>query len=88
MIIPLMTHTETSLASRPFRVATVAAVDSTSLGTTVIGGVLWRAVPVSPGTATCSAIAASCTGATSIRTTGFLSVACGIKINLFDYLSI
>ena len=87
--IPLMTHSETNQVSQPFRVATVTAVDhSATLGATAIGGVLRRPVRITPGSAPWAPVAATSTGPTPIRSTGFLSVACGIKINLFDYLSI
>ena len=61
---------------QPFRVATVATVGrSTALVTPVTGGVLLRAVPVTPGTGTCTTIAAMSTDSTAIRSWGFLSVA-------------
>jgi len=77
------------LLLQPFRVATVTTMEnSTTLGSTVSGGVLRRPIPMTPGTAACTSISAAYSGAASIRRSGFLSVACGIKINLFDYLTI
>ena len=74
------------LLLQPFRVATVTTMEhSTTLGTTAIGGVLRSTIQLTPGTATCTSITATYAGSPTIRKAGFLSVACGIKINLFDY---
>jgi len=56
--------------------ATVTTMEhSAALVTTVTGGVLLRAVPITPGTGSCSSIAAMSSGSTTIRSWGFLSVA-------------
>ena len=73
---------------QPFRVVTVATVvRSSALGSTATGGVLRSTVQITPGTATYSPISAISTGivANPPRKAGILSVAYGIKINLFDY---
>ena len=58
---------------------------SAPLGTPAVGGVLRRTIRMAPGAATCTPVTATLAGTASIRSSGFLSVACGIKINLFDY---
>ena len=64
------------LLLQPFRVATVTTMEhSTTLVTTVTGGVLLRAIPIAPGTGTCTTITALCTGSAAVRSWGFLSVA-------------
>jgi uncharacterized protein (TIGR02145 family) len=61
---------------QPFRVASVSSMGhSNALVSTVSGGVLLRAVPVSPGTGSCTTITAMYTGTTAMRSWGFLSVA-------------
>ena len=73
-------------ASLLFRVAAVAPmVHSTTLATTVAGGVLLSAVPITPGLGICTTTTSMCTGAATIRSMGFLCVASGIRfISLFD----
>ena len=70
-----------------FRVVTVAPVArSATLGNTVTGGFLRSSIRLTPGSATCTTVAAASSGASTVRTPGFLFVVYGI--NSFDYLSI
>jgi len=65
----------TKPALQPSLMAAVSTmVHSPALKTTVTGGVLRRAVPVTPGPGSCSTILAMQTGAMTIRRLGFLSV--------------
>ncbi|MFA7019734.1 MAG: hypothetical protein WC239_12205, partial [Sphaerochaetaceae bacterium] len=69
------------------RGATVTVEHSTTLVTAAPGGVLQRAIQITPGTGVCTTIAATYTGAATPRKAGFLSAVSGIS-NLFDYLAI
>ena len=71
---------------QPFRVASVTTlVISTALAAAVTGGLLQRAQHRSPGTGSYTTITAMYTGATSVRSSGFLFAVFGI-IDSFDYL--
>lgn len=75
-----------AVVSQPFRVVTVATlVFSTTLDTTVTGGVPRSTRHPTRGSGTCTPIPAMSTGPTTTREMVFRFVACGM-INLFDYL--
>ena len=71
---------QTKVVSQVFRAVTVTSMESsTTLATTLAGGVLRRTIQMLPGTATWISAVAFWAGTAAIRGEGFLFVASGIE---------
>lgn len=82
--VPIILHTGTNPVLQLFPGAAVTTVGrSVNLVASATGGVLQRAVQVTPGPGTCTTLTAAWTGITALRASGFLCVVSGSS-HLFD----